>query len=313
MCEEIGTLAIGTYDGILLCYRILNVSESCAERPASVPADHVGLFAVLLFTEHPHPSAVRSLAGSRRFLASGGYDGSISVFDIQRLALHGNFSHHEDSVDVLAFFKNSYLVSGSADKSVCLWRVADMWMMKRLSGHTGPVGAMAISPTGKFMLSAGRDGSLRMWDLMRGHNARTRAIGVSPVMLAFSDDSRRFLFAYDRVVQVVDGPTEASLFTFEHTKAVTCACVQGEGIWVGCADGHLCRWSMESGELIGEYVISQNRVKMVATAGKYIVVLTSAGEVIIGEVGEDNEVDTQMKWVIDNRITCGAFVPGSSC
>jgi hypothetical protein len=58
MCEEIGTLAIGTYDGILLCYRIMNVPESCASRPASVPSEHVGLLATLLFTEHPHPSAV---------------------------------------------------------------------------------------------------------------------------------------------------------------------------------------------------------------------------------------------------------------
>jgi WD40 repeat protein len=219
--------------------------------------------------------------------------------------------HHEDSVDALAFFESSYLVSGSVDKSLCLWRIADMWMMKRFTGHTGPVGALAISPTGKFMLSPGRDGALRMWDLMRGHNARTRAIGISPVVLAFSDDSRRFLFGYGRVVQVVDGPTEASLFTFEHEKVVTCASVQNESIWVGCADGHICRWSMESGELIGEYVISQNRVKMVAAAGKWVVILTAAGEVIVGVVREDNEVDTVMKWVIDNRITCGAFVLSS--
>jgi protein MAK11 len=311
MYEEIGKLAIGTYDGILLCYQILNVPESCASRPPSVPPDHVGLFATLLFTEHPHPSAVRSLAGCRQFLASGGYDGSISVFDVLQLKLRGGLVQHEDSVDALSFFESSYLVSGSVDRSLCVWRLADMCMMKRLTGHTGPVGALAISPTGKFMLSAGREGALRMWDLMRGHNARTRPIGVSPVVIAFSDDSRRFLFGYDRVVQVVDGVTEASLFTFQHAKAVTCAAVQGESVWVGCADGHICRWSTETGELIGEYVISQNRVKMVAADGKYVVTLTSAGEVIVGVVGQDNEVSTVLKWVIDNRITCGAFVPSS--
>jgi protein MAK11 len=312
MCEEIGKLAIGTYDGVLLCYRVWRIPEGCDSLPPEVPLGHSGFFAHLLFNERPHPSAVRSLAGSSHYLASGGYDGSVSLFDVRSLKVGGSLSGHDDSVDAMEFFENSHLITGSADKSVCLWRISDASLLKRLSGHTAGVTAVAVSPTGKFMLSAGKDGVLRMWDLMRGHNARTRNIGVSPAILAFSEDSRQFLFGYDREISVVEGSTEASLFRLTHEKVITSASVYEQTLWTGTVDGHVFAWSLENGELFGEYVISTNRIKFIKAMKQYVFILTSAGEARIGVVSEDHEVDTVLSWSIDNRITCGAVLPPAS-
>jgi protein MAK11 len=309
MCQEIGKIAIGTYDGILFCYRIWKIPPGCTDFPPEIPAGHFGFFAHLLFTERPHPSAVRSLAGSTHYLASGGYDGSITLFDVRTLKLAGNLTGHDDSVDSMAFFENSFLITGSADKSVGVWRICDTSLMKRMVGHTAGVTAIAVSPTGKFMLSAGKDGVLRMWDLMRGHNAKTRHLGIVAGFLAFSEDSRQFLFGYDKEISLVEGATEESLFGFRHEKNVTAADVCGRVLWAGAVDGHVFAWSLDSGELLGEYVIATNRIKFIKAVGEYVFILTSAGEAMVGVVSDDYEVDTVLKWSIDNRVTCGAFLP----
>jgi WD40 repeat protein len=310
MCEEVGKLAIGTYDGLVLCYRIWKVSEDCTSFPAEIPNGHVGYYAHLVFTDHPHDGAVRSLAGCRRYFASGGYDGSIVLYDLKTMKCAGGLSKHEDSVDALEFFESSYLLSGSVDKTIILWQMADQSFMKQFTGHTSAVTAMAISPTGKFMLSGGRDGALRMWDLMRAHNARTRAIGVCPVFIGFSEDSREFLFGYDCEVLLVEGSTETNLFTFKHDKPATCFSVNGRLLWVGCAGGHLTCWGMDNGECFGEFAISKDRLKMVKAFGEHLIILTSSGEAIVGIVSADHEVDTVLRWQIDGRITCGAYAPG---
>jgi protein MAK11 len=307
MCEEIGHLSVGTYDGLLLCYRIWNVSSDCTEVPAEVPSGHQGFFGQLLFTRHPHEGAVRSLGSSSRYIASGGYDGSISLFDVDQLKVCGSLDCHEDSVDSLSFYDNSYLISGSRDKTLCVWRVRDRLLMKRLTGCTGGISCHAISGSGKLLLSSGQDKILRLWDLMRCHNAKTRSLGVCPVFVGFSDDSRYFVFGYDKEVHLVEGASETHVFRFPHSKAVTTFSLNCHELWVGTSDGHLCCWSIVSGDLLGDYVLSESRIKFVKSYERYLFVLTSSGEVHIGVVNSDHEVDTILEWTVNGRITCGSF------
>jgi hypothetical protein len=150
-----------------------------------------------------------------------------------------------------------------------------------------------------------------MWDLMRAHNARTRSIGVAPVFLGFSEDSKEFLFGYGSEVCLVEGSTEVSLFTFPHDKHVTTFSVNDRDLWVGTADGHLTCWSMDTGACFGEFALSENRIKMVKAFGEYIITLTSSGEVMVGVINGEHDVDNVLRWEIEGRITCGAYIPGS--
>lgn len=308
MCEEIGILSIGTYDGILYCYKIWNVPEGCSELPEGVPEGHQGLFARMLFNFKPHDGSIRSLASSPRYIASGGYDGTIAIFDMKVMKNINSLLNHEDCVESLQFYKNYYLISGGADKKICLWRTSDWSMMKELNGHVGAVTTHAISGTGKFMLSGGKDGAIRMWDLMHGHNAKTRKIGVIPTFIDFSDDSKMFLLGYDNNVVVVDGVTENTVYEFPHEKNVSCHCVYDNTLWVGCVDGHVCAWSLETGESLGEYVISNDRIKFIQRAKNIIIILTSSGECKIGLINDKYDIDTVLSWSVNMRITCGSFL-----
>jgi WD40 repeat protein/serine/threonine protein kinase len=63
-----------------------------------------------------------------------------------------------------------------------------------LEGHAGPATAVAMGPDGKTAVSAGRDGTLRVWDLPVGRELRTlRGHEGMILALALSPDGRRAL------------------------------------------------------------------------------------------------------------------------
>ena len=57
------------------------------------------------------------------------------------------------------------LVSGSADRTVRLWRVGDGALLHTLSGHTFQVVDVAFSPDSTLLFSASLDGTVRVWGL----------------------------------------------------------------------------------------------------------------------------------------------------
>ena len=62
----------------------------------------------------------------------------------------------------------TYLLSGSDDAAICIWRVRDWACIHIMGGHKGSVNALAAHASGRLALSVGRDKTLRMWDLTEG-------------------------------------------------------------------------------------------------------------------------------------------------
>ena len=50
---------------------------------------------------------------------------------------------------------SSYLATGSTDKTVRLWAVADAKLVRVFPGHKGAIQSLAFSPDGKLIASAG--------------------------------------------------------------------------------------------------------------------------------------------------------------
>jgi WD40 repeat protein len=60
------------------------------------------------------------------------------------------------------------LVSGSYDRTVRLWRVADGALLHTLKGHTGTVESVAFAPDGALLASASGDHIVRLWRVADG-------------------------------------------------------------------------------------------------------------------------------------------------
>ena len=67
-----------------------------------------------------------------------------------------------------------------------------------LKGHTGQICSWAISPDGRFIVSASTNGTLKVWDTAIGHYLLTFPVGVALHECAFHHDGKR-LVAYSNL------------------------------------------------------------------------------------------------------------------
>jgi serine/threonine-protein kinase len=80
-------------------------------------------------------------------------------------------------------------VTGEKNGGLIIWDLDRKQELRRLSGHSGEVTGVAFAPGSEFILSAGRDGMLRGWDVARGN--QVRSFGSWAVLsLAVTGDGR---------------------------------------------------------------------------------------------------------------------------
>ena len=74
---------------------------------------------------------------------------------------------HDDGVYTMARNPKALnsLLSGSADGDVRIWDVAGRRCLRKLVGHSGAVKGLAVTPCGKFAVSASTDCTVRMWEV----------------------------------------------------------------------------------------------------------------------------------------------------
>jgi len=64
-----------------------------------------------------------------------------------------------------------HLLSAGADGRICVWRVKDWELLHRMKGNGAPVTAIAVHPSRRLAVSGSQDGTVCMWDLLKGHIA----------------------------------------------------------------------------------------------------------------------------------------------
>jgi WD40 repeat protein/predicted Ser/Thr protein kinase len=133
-----------------------------------------------------------------RHLASAGDDRVLILWDRKGQPVHV-WRDHPAAVRAVAFSSDSNQVAAGC-KPVQIWDVTTGQAVCTLTGHTGRVNAVAYSPDGSLLLSAGTDRTVRVWEAKTGRSAHVFRGHRFPIhAAAFSSGGGQVVSANKRV------------------------------------------------------------------------------------------------------------------
>jgi WD40 repeat protein len=143
-------------------------------------------------TGHFKEVACLAFSPDGRFLATGSYDRSVRLHDLQtgRTAMilnQGMKAHY------LAFSPDSAtLASGSPQGLVKVWDAPTGKKRCTLKGQARPLWALCYSPDGRTIATAGGEGTVAFWDVATSRSRTALDWGIGPVhAVAFAPDGMR--------------------------------------------------------------------------------------------------------------------------
>jgi F-box and WD-40 domain protein MET30 len=116
-----------------------------------------------LRTLHGHESGVRALQFDDTKLISGSIDRTLKVWNWRTGECKSTLTGHMGGV-ISLHFDSTILVSGSVDRTVKVWNFEDKSTFQ-LRGHTDWVNSVKVSSASRTVFSASDDCTVRLWDL----------------------------------------------------------------------------------------------------------------------------------------------------
>eukprot|EP00884_Botryococcus_braunii_P016839 jgi/Botrbrau1/3839/Bobra.0183s0064.1 len=141
----------GSYESFLFGFDV-EISKTAAEQSG---------FVLRRSFENPaHKGSVKCVAAAGPFVASGGADDTIHLYNIQAgMDLGFLMNPGEGAVTAVQFHcpaassTPSHLLSGAADGSITIWHCDQDWAcLKNMDGHKRAITGLAIHPSGRLAL-----------------------------------------------------------------------------------------------------------------------------------------------------------------
>jgi WD40 repeat protein len=176
--------------------RGLGIPSGPTQTPASVtPAAPGDKPELILQTGHTRSANAVAFSADNRWLASGGKDNVIKIWDLANGNVLRTLYGHTSNVNALAVspdgkllasgsgdindkrdlgtFTQGGVVGGAEDNTVRIWSVQTGRQLQVLRGHELPVGAVAFSNDGHSLTSVGGD-AVKVWDVSAGTELRSQ-------------------------------------------------------------------------------------------------------------------------------------------
>jgi WD40 repeat protein len=181
------------------------------------------------------------------------------------------FAHADAVTDLTFAADNATLYTGSADKTVKVWKFAADVPSKNLA-HPNMVDAVAFNPAGTQLASGCHDGILRIWDAAKGAalkqiNAHTMPMPAAIYSVAWSPDGKQVVTAsLDQSLKLWDANAGTLVKEFKAYKAKDFEKGHREGVFAvafspdgktiasGSSDQTIKIWNVADGTVLRECV-----------------------------------------------------------
>ena len=236
-----------------------------------------------------HSSGVTALEVprmKRNVVFTASLDGTVRAYDLVRYRNFRTFTAPERlqftclAVDV----SGEVVAAGSLDSfDIHLWSVQTGQLLDRLTGHEGPVSAVAFAPQSSMLVSASWDKTIRIWDVF-GRSAQVEPFQMTSDVQAFAirPDGKELCAAgldgqlvFWNILEgvqsnVIDGRRDISggrLTTDRRSaanstsnKTFTSLCYTGNGqaVLAGGTSKWICLYDVETSSLIQKFSVSEN-------------------------------------------------------
>ncbi|KAG5716403.1 hypothetical protein E4T56_gene2461 [Termitomyces sp. T112] len=146
----------------------------------------------------------------------------------------------------------THIVSGSEDKTICVYDSSTGAEVLQLTGHTSSVSSVAYSPDGTHIVSGSEDKTICVWDSSTGTKLLQLTGHTSAVYsVAFSPDGKHIVSgALDKTICVWGSPTGAEVLQLTgHTSAVYSVAFSSDGTHIvsGSEDNTIHVWDCSTG------------------------------------------------------------------
>jgi WD40 repeat protein len=140
-----------------------------------------------------HPDNKQLAIGGIDWMATGGSNGQVSVWDLRERAEITMFA--EGATAVAVHPAGSLLASATLDHAICVWDLTRKELQQELLGHDGPITCLAYSPDGNWLASGGDDHTLRIWDA-GGHEKLCQEVESQITSITFSPDGKHLYLGH---------------------------------------------------------------------------------------------------------------------
>ncbi len=226
---------------------------------------------------HTGPTHSISLSHDDSILASGSYDKTIRLWDIQTRQPIGSplIGHYQKVYSVNWGPKNRMLASGSKDKTVRIWNIQNENDINQsvLKGHSYSVRSVIWNPDGTLLAAADDYPSMKIWDVVYNKAISTIEISLPQTIISWNPKHSIVAYSLLRKIQLLDTKTGKSLGSLEiNTQSSSNSYVPGSTHW--SPDGNYLAggsfhdstvriWDLKTKKQIGNPLKNNDRIRSI--------------------------------------------------
>jgi WD40 repeat protein len=242
-----------------------------------------------LFAVKSHAGSINSIAVFGQWMATGGYDENIVIFDVKKLKEEAVIHHMEGSITHLEMFEK-FLICSTTRGIISIHRFSRHWekIWQEQAHKNGGCKGFAVHPSGRLMITLGEnDHKLKLWNLINGQQVYSVNMGGGQVcdLVRFSPSGDSFCVVSRDKFQIYDTETVQHICTltaradedkYSHLHITCCKYLSETLLCTGYDNKTAYIWDLRTQEVLHTLQIHTNRIKdvdvMEINVGEFVVV-----------------------------------------